>query len=78
MLLVHTVMTSGMATISGSVLAAFVGFGIKTEHLISASLLSAPAAVAMSKLIYPETKVPKTKVGTKGVFGLRISRAKLK
>ena len=50
---IHAVMTGGFATIAGSVLAAYIGFGIDPAHLLSASVMSAPAALAYSKLFYP-------------------------
>lgn len=52
----HTVMTNGFATVAGSTLAIYILFGAPANHLISASVMSAPAALAMSKLFYPETK----------------------
>jgi concentrative nucleoside transporter, CNT family len=52
----HAVMTGGFATISGGVLAAYISFGVPAEHLIAASVMSAPAALALSKLFYPETE----------------------
>ena len=60
-----TVLTAGMATVASNVLAVYV-FSLQQQfptiagHLISASFLSAPAALIMSKLIYPETDVPQT------------------
>ncbi|XP_065057044.1 solute carrier family 28 member 3-like isoform X2 [Rhopilema esculentum] len=57
----HAVMTGGFATIAGSVLGAYIAYGVSASHLLSASVMSAPAALAISKLMYPETKVPKTK-----------------
>ncbi|PIK55340.1 putative solute carrier family 28 member 3 isoform X3 [Apostichopus japonicus] len=57
----HAVMTGGFATIAGSVLGAYISFGISPSHLLSASVMSAPAALAISKLFYPETKKSKTK-----------------
>ena len=57
---IHAVMTGGFATIAGSVLAAYISFGIAASHLLSASVMSAPAALAFSKLFYPETKKSKT------------------
>ena len=39
----HAVMTGGFATIAGSVLAAYISFGIDAAHLLSASVMSAPA-----------------------------------
>ncbi|CAL1526427.1 unnamed protein product [Lymnaea stagnalis] len=57
----HTVMVGGFATIAGSVLGAYIGFGVPADHLLSASVLSAPAALAISKLLYPEIEVPVVK-----------------
>lgn len=60
-----TVLTAGMGTIASTVLALYVGF-LHMEfpsiagHLISASVISAPAAIIMSKLVVPETEKPKT------------------
>jgi len=56
----HAVMTGGFATIAGSVLAAYISFGISASHLLSASVMSAPAALAYAKLFYPETKKSRT------------------
>ena len=56
----HAVMTGGFATIAGAVLAAFISFGINASHLMTASVMNAPAALAMSKLIYPETEESQT------------------
>eukprot|EP00095_Tigriopus_kingsejongensis_P010304 maker-scaffold148_size310697-snap-gene-1.22 protein:Tk10304 transcript:maker-scaffold148_size310697-snap-gene-1.22-mRNA-1 annotation:"hypothetical protein DAPPUDRAFT_22032" len=60
---IHSVMTGGFATIAGTVLAAYISFDIDAAHLLSASVMSAPAALACAKLMYPETKVSKTKSG---------------
>lgn len=57
---IHAVMTGGFATIAGSVLGAYIGFGVSASHLLSASVMSAPAALAYAKLFYPETKKSKT------------------
>ena len=57
----HAVMTGGFATIAGGVMAAYISFGIPAEHLIAASVMSAPAALAMAKIFYPETAKPETK-----------------
>ena len=50
------VMTGGMATVAGGVLAAYVGMGISAGHLIAASVMSAPAALVMAKIMIPETE----------------------
>lgn len=57
----HAVMTGGFATIAGGVMAAYISLGISPEHLIAASVMSAPAALAMSKIFYPETTKPETR-----------------
>lgn len=56
----HAVMSSGFATIAGGVMAAYISFGISPEHLIAASVMSAPAALAISKIMYPETETSVT------------------
>ena len=58
---IHAVMTGGFATIAGSVLGAFILYGVSASHLLAASVMSAPAALAISKLMYPETEEAKTK-----------------
>lgn len=55
---IFTLMTCFMATIAGSVMAAYVGFGASAGHLLAASVMSAPAAIAVAKLIVPETEEP--------------------
>lgn len=49
-------MTGGMATVAGGVLAAYVGFGIDAGHLLAASVMSAPAALVCAKLLVPEVE----------------------
>lgn len=53
-------MAGGMATVSGSILAAYVGMGISAGHLLSASLMSAPAAIVIAKIVFPETETSPT------------------
>ncbi len=55
------VMVGGFATIAGGVMAAYVRFGVNAGHLMAASVMSAPAALLVAKIIYPETEEPKTK-----------------
>jgi concentrative nucleoside transporter, CNT family len=55
-----SLMVGGFATISGGILAAYIGMGIDATHLVSASVISAPAALVISKLLQPETEVPLT------------------
>jgi CNT family concentrative nucleoside transporter len=54
------VMVGGFATIAGGVLAAYVGMGINAGHLMTASVISAPAALLVAKILEPEVDVPKT------------------
>lgn len=49
-------MTGGMATVAGGVLAAYVGFGVDAGHLLAASVMSAPAAIVCAKLLIPESE----------------------
>jgi len=49
-----TIMVGGFATIAGGVLAAYIAMGIPAGHLIAASVMSAPAALVVGKIIYPE------------------------
>jgi CNT family concentrative nucleoside transporter len=56
-------MTTGMATVAGSVMLAYVqilGGGDFAGHLVTASLLSAPAAILVAKVILPESEAPET------------------
>ena len=53
-------MTGGLATVAGGVLAAYIQMGIDAGHLIAASVMSAPAAIVMAKIMVPETETPQT------------------
>jgi concentrative nucleoside transporter, CNT family len=55
-----TVMTSGMAHVSGSIMAAYIAYGIEAKHLLSAVIMTAPGTLVMAKMLVPETEVPKT------------------
>ncbi len=55
-----TVMVGGFATIAGGVLAGYIAMGVDAGHLVAASVMSAPAALVMGKIIYPELKESKT------------------
>lgn len=55
-----TVMTSGMAHVSGSIMAAYIAFGIEPKHLLSAVIMTAPGTLVMAKMLVPETEVPRT------------------
>jgi CNT family concentrative nucleoside transporter len=51
-----TIMVGGFATIAGGVLAGYIALGVPAGHLIAASVMSAPAALVVGKIIYPETE----------------------
>lgn len=54
-------MTGGMATVAGGVLAAYVGMGMDAGHLLSASVMAAPASLLLAKILVPETGVSVTR-----------------
>jgi CNT family concentrative nucleoside transporter len=54
-------MTAGMATIAGGVMAAYAGMGADAGHLLAASLMSAPAALVVAKIMVPELEESPTK-----------------
>ena len=56
-----TVMTGGMATISGALLIAYVRIGgVPAEHLLTAVVMTAPGCILLAKMIVPETEIPET------------------
>jgi CNT family concentrative nucleoside transporter len=55
-----TVMTSGMAHISGGIMAAYILFGIEAQHLLTAVIMTAPGTLMMAKIFVPETEVAET------------------
>jgi CNT family concentrative nucleoside transporter len=55
-----TVMTSGMAHVSGGIMAAYIAFGIDPKHLLSAVIMTAPGTILMAKMLVPETEIPRT------------------
>jgi CNT family concentrative nucleoside transporter len=55
-----TVMTSGMAHISGGIMAAYILFGMEAKHLLTAVIMTAPGTLMMAKMFVPETDSPKT------------------
>lgn len=57
---IMAVMTGGFATVAGGVMAAYVRFGIDAGQLLTASVMNAPGALVMAKLIFPETGTPVT------------------
>jgi concentrative nucleoside transporter, CNT family len=55
-----TVMTAGMAHISGGVMAAYILFGVEAQHLLTAVIMTAPGTLMMAKIFVPETSQPET------------------
>ena len=55
-----TVMTSGMAHISGGIMAAYIAFGVEARHLLTAVIMTAPGTIMLAKMFVPETEEPKT------------------
>src|SRR5262252_5819588 len=54
------VMTSGMAHVSGGIMAAYIAFGIEAKHLLAAVIMTAPGTLLMAKMLVPETEEPLT------------------
>jgi CNT family concentrative nucleoside transporter len=54
------VMTSGMAHVSGGIMAAYIAFGIEASHLLTAVIMTAPGTLLMAKMLVPETEKPLT------------------
>jgi len=57
----HLTMTSGFATIAGSVLAAYIALGVPAQNLVTSSVMSIPASMAISKMRIPELEEPVTR-----------------
>ena len=55
-----TIMTSGMAHVSGSLMGAYMAYGIHAEHLLAAVIMTAPGTIMIAKMIVPETQQPLT------------------
>lgn len=56
-----TIMVSGMAHVSGAVMAAYVKIaGVEIQHLLTAVIMTAPATIMLAKIMLPETEIPAT------------------
>lgn len=64
-------MTGSMACIAGGVMAVYISMGVPAEYLLAASIMAAPAALVISKIVYPETEESKTK----GIVKLEVKKA---
>ncbi len=56
----NAMMVGGFATISGSLMAIFANLGLSAGHLLTASIISAPAALVLAKVLQPETETPQS------------------
>jgi CNT family concentrative nucleoside transporter len=80
---VFTIMTTFLATIAASVMVAYASFGASPGHLLTASLMSAPAAIAMAKIILPESVLtasgppPRIAVSSRNIFDAAAQGAQL-
>jgi concentrative nucleoside transporter, CNT family len=55
-----TIMTSGMAHVSGGIMAAYILYGIEAQHLLAAVIMTAPGTILIAKMLVPETETPAT------------------
>jgi len=55
-----TIMTSGMAHVSGGIMAMYIAQGVEAKHLLAAVIMTAPGTILLSKMLVPETEVPAT------------------
>lgn len=55
-----TVMTAGMAHVSGGIMGAYIAFGVEAKHLLTAVIMTAPGTILMAKMLVPETERPLT------------------
>jgi CNT family concentrative nucleoside transporter len=55
-----TIMTSGMAHVSGGIMAMYIAQGVAPRHLLAAVIMTSPGTILMAKMLVPETEVPAT------------------
>ena len=55
-----TIMTSGMAHVSGGIMAMYIAQGVAARHLLSAVIMTSPGTILMAKMLVPETETPTT------------------
>jgi len=55
-----TIMTSGMAHVSGGIMAMYIAQGVEARHLLSAVIMTSPGTILMAKMLVPETEKPAT------------------
>jgi CNT family concentrative nucleoside transporter len=68
-----TIMTAGMAHVSGGIMAAYIAQGVEPKHILGAVIMTAPGTLLIAKMLVPETEIPMTagKVHMSEVEGLR-------
>ena len=55
-----TIMTSGMAHVSGGIMAAYIAYGVEARHLLAAVIMTSPGTILLAKILVPETEIPAT------------------
>src|SRR6185437_99143 len=55
-----TIMTAGMAHVSGGIMSAYIQYGVEARHLLAAVMMTAPRTVLLAEMLVPETEQPKT------------------
>jgi CNT family concentrative nucleoside transporter len=55
-----TIMTSGMAHVSGGIMAMYIAQGVEARHLLSAVIMTSPGTILLAKMLVPETETPAT------------------
>ncbi len=64
-------MAGSMACISGATMPIYIGMGIPAQYLLAASVMAAPGALVISKIVYPETGTPETSEDIKITYSKR-------
>lgn len=64
-------MSGSLACISGSIMPIYIGMGIPAEYILASSVMAAPGALVISKIVYPETGEPETSKDFKLSFSKR-------
>jgi CNT family concentrative nucleoside transporter len=55
-----TIMTSGMAHVSGGIMAMYIAQGVEAKHLLAAVIMTSPGTILLAKMLVPETEIPAT------------------
>jgi len=57
------IMTSGMAHVSGGIMAMYIAQGVEPRHLLAAVIMTSPGTILIAKMLVPETETPPPKAG---------------